>query len=67
VAIRELEELRTDLVIARIDRMTRGKGSGLSFESRVNILFGLQGGRITRLECYSDDEDARRRVAELVP
>jgi ketosteroid isomerase-like protein len=66
VEIEEIDELRPDLLVARVRWKTRGKDSGLTFESPVHILFGLRAGRITRLEYYFDRGDAERRIAQLV-
>jgi hypothetical protein len=65
VEIQEIRELPSGLVLARIRWITTGKGSGLNFESLVNILFELRDGLITRVEYYFDQEDALSRVAEL--
>ena len=65
VEIEEIRELPSGLVLARIRWITTGKGSGLNFESLVNILFELRDGLITRVEYYFDQEDALSRVAEL--
>jgi ketosteroid isomerase-like protein len=58
VEIDEIRETRPELVLARIRWVTKGKESGIPFESPVTILFRLRRGRIVRLEYYFDHADA---------
>lgn len=58
VEIDELRETRPELVLARIRWVTKGKESGIPFESPVTILFRLRRGRIVRLEYYFDHAEA---------
>jgi ketosteroid isomerase-like protein len=54
VEIDEIRELGPDRVLAHVRWVTKGKASGLAFETPVTELLTVRGGRITRAEFFLD-------------
>jgi ketosteroid isomerase-like protein len=57
VEIDEIREVSPELVLARIRWVTKGKESGIPFESPISTLFRLRG-RIVRIEYYFNHAEA---------
>ncbi len=60
----EIEEIRDlgDQVYVVATQRGRGKGSGLDIETRYAVLYGVQGGKITRMTLYGDPAEALEAV-----
>jgi ketosteroid isomerase-like protein len=60
----ELEEIRDlgDRVFVVATQRGRGKGSALDVETRYAVLYGVEGGRITRMTLYLDPAEALEAV-----
>jgi ketosteroid isomerase-like protein len=57
VEIDEINDVGSDLALAQIRWVTKGRESGITFESPVSILFTVRG-KIVRLEYYFDHAEA---------
>jgi ketosteroid isomerase-like protein len=58
VEIDSLRQLGANKVFARIRWVTKGRGSGIAFETPMTELLTVRGGRIARVEFYLDQAAA---------
>jgi ketosteroid isomerase-like protein len=58
VEVDDIKELDTERALSQIRWVTKGKESGIPFETAMTVLSTLRGGRIVRIEFYLDHADA---------